>query len=174
MVQCSGEVSGESEAIADLPIPGNDIIRPPTGSFYTTICSALSFLILFVHLIFTILQIIMRPQFLYRSLGLLQRVPNRSFVPTGLGRRTLSSSPRVPDFAFAFEYAMPPLKLCSANNNCLVLMASSYDPQNPSPAQQTRCDTSKNRTSRLSSSRMAAENTRQSESRSLVKSLRFR
>lgn len=48
----------------------------------------------------------MRPQFLHRSLGLLQRTPNRSFVPTGLLRKTLSSSPRVPDFAFAFEYAI--------------------------------------------------------------------
>lgn len=55
----------------------------------------------------------MRPQLLWRSLQLLQRVPNRSFASAGLGRgaRTVSSSSRVPDFAFAFEYGflLPPV-----------------------------------------------------------------
>lgn len=57
----------------------------------------------------------MRPQSLWRSLQLLQRVPNRSFAPAGLGRgaRTVSSSSRVPDFAFAFEYGILPLLLSS-------------------------------------------------------------
>lgn len=57
----------------------------------------------------------MRPQSLWRSLQLLQRVPNRSFAPAGLGRgaRTVSSSSRVPDFAFAFEYGFLLLPLSS-------------------------------------------------------------
>ncbi|KAH8423302.1 putative HAD superfamily hydrolase [Aspergillus melleus] len=48
----------------------------------------------------------MRPQGLWRSFGLVQRACNRSFLETGSGRRTFqtaSSSPRVPDFAFAFD-----------------------------------------------------------------------
>lgn len=48
----------------------------------------------------------MRPQGLWRSLGLAQRSYSRAFIPAGPGRRSirnLSSAPRVPDFAFAFE-----------------------------------------------------------------------
>lgn len=46
----------------------------------------------------------MNPQSFLRPLRLLQQVPKRSFLPVGLGRRALSSSSRVPDFAFAFEH----------------------------------------------------------------------
>ncbi|KAL3442514.1 HAD-like domain-containing protein [Aspergillus insuetus] len=49
----------------------------------------------------------MRPQGLWRSLGLIQRSSTYSFLPTGASRcstaRHLSSAPRVPDFAFAFD-----------------------------------------------------------------------
>ncbi|OJJ56795.1 hypothetical protein ASPSYDRAFT_205586 [Aspergillus sydowii CBS 593.65] len=48
----------------------------------------------------------MRPQGLWRSLGLAQRSYSRAFIPAGPGRRSirnLSSAPRVPDFAFAFD-----------------------------------------------------------------------
>ncbi|KAL4923666.1 putative aspartyl-tRNA synthetase Dps1 [Aspergillus undulatus] len=48
----------------------------------------------------------MRPQGLCRSLGLAERAFSRSFLPAGPGRqsiRSLSSAPRVPDFAFAFD-----------------------------------------------------------------------
>lgn len=51
----------------------------------------------------------MNPQSFLRPLRLLQQAPNRSFLPVGLGRRALSSSSRVPDFAFAFEYVSPGL-----------------------------------------------------------------
>ncbi|KAL4799830.1 aspartyl-tRNA synthetase [Aspergillus venezuelensis] len=48
----------------------------------------------------------MRPQGLWRSLGLAQRASTRSFFPAGPTCRSLrsfSSAPRVPDFAFAFD-----------------------------------------------------------------------
>ncbi|KAL3468435.1 HAD-like domain-containing protein [Aspergillus heterothallicus] len=48
----------------------------------------------------------MRPPGLWRSLGLIQRSSTRSFLPAGASRcgtRHLSSAPRVPDFAFAFD-----------------------------------------------------------------------
>ncbi|KAE8350804.1 aspartyl-tRNA synthetase [Aspergillus coremiiformis] len=49
----------------------------------------------------------MRPQGLYRSFAQLHRAYTRSFLETGADRRffqtTVNSSPRVPDFAFAFD-----------------------------------------------------------------------
>ncbi|KAI9367183.1 HAD-like domain-containing protein [Aspergillus egyptiacus] len=48
----------------------------------------------------------MRPQGLWRSFGLIQRATTRSFLPAATSRqsiRNLSSAPKVPDFAFAFD-----------------------------------------------------------------------
>lgn len=138
VVEWCKSVGGESEAIADLPR------RAMISShFRQLVCSVFlppSLLLFYSAYRSFHSQFMMRPQSLYLSLGLLQRVPIRSFVPTGVGRRAISSSSRVPDFAFAFEYVIHFLHVVSrsSNNVCLVSMASSYDRQSPSPAPQTR------------------------------------
>lgn len=48
----------------------------------------------------------MRPQSLWRSVGFLRRAYTRSYLDPVFCRRafqTVSSPPRIPDFAFAFE-----------------------------------------------------------------------
>lgn len=68
--------------------------------------SFLLYVLLFPNHSFRFHKLDMRPQGLWRSLGLVQRSYSRAFIPAGPGRRSirnLSSAPRVPDFAFAFE-----------------------------------------------------------------------
>lgn len=105
----------------------------------------------------------MRPQF-SRSLGLLRRIPNRSFVPAvSLSQRAYSSASRVPDFAFAFEYVS-----LITNDSCLdshdlmntVSMAFSCDPPKPSPALQTPSSSSNPKASLSFSSPTAVESMR--------------
>lgn len=144
-------VKFEEVAAEDLSLRcGHDIICWRLSSWFSSSCFHLlatlvyldsyCFGLLFVF--YCVLCSKMRPQSLLRPLGLLQHVSNRSFLPTG--RRSLSSSSRVPDFAFAFEYVFLWMAYWDINNaedmanKHSVSMAFSYDPPSPFPAQQTR------------------------------------